>query len=117
MREVEPAVDKGVPLVGHVGGKHPNLTIGDLTLRARVLARNATRGLALLEEARLVENQHGIRLTEGLNHIVTHHIAQSVCVPPAPIEERLLAPGTWITRPFRPHPARLAPLRPEQSVQ
>jgi hypothetical protein len=78
-------VDDGVPLVGHIGGKHPDkhpdLTIGDLTRRARVLARDATRSPALLEEARLVQNQHGIRLGEGLNHIVTHHIAQSVCVP------------------------------------
>src|SRR6185503_11185046 len=116
LREVELAVDEGVPLVGHVGGEYPDLTIGDLAGRARVLAANPARGLALLEKARLVDDQHGILLSQGLERIVTHKIAQRIGLPPAPIEERLLAPGTRIPGGFRSHPSGLAPLRPEQDV-
>src|SRR5215213_2112740 len=85
-----------MPLARHVGGKLADLAVGDLAGRARVLARNAARGPALLEKARFVHHQHAIRLGEGLNHIVTHHIAQSIRVPQRPAEQRLLTPGTRI---------------------
>src|SRR5215218_9521956 len=54
---------------------------------------------------------------QGLNHVVAHHVAKRIGVPLRPPEQRLLAPGAGITRGFRSHPTRLAPLRPEQRIQ
>ena len=58
--QVERPVDEGMTVAGHVGGEDPDLAVGDLAGRARVLARDAAGGLALLEKAGLVENQHRI---------------------------------------------------------
>jgi hypothetical protein len=49
--------------------------------------------------------------------IVAHNVAQSIGIPAAPPQDRLLPPGTGITSRFGPHPARLAPFLPEQSVK
>jgi hypothetical protein len=51
-------VDEGMAVARHIGGEHPNLAIRDLARRARVLARNPARRLALLQEAGLVDDQH-----------------------------------------------------------
>src|SRR3954463_15269172 len=97
--QVEGAVDEGMSVPGHIGREHPDLALGDLTSGARVLAPDPARGLALLQEARLVNDQHRIRIGQGLERIVTHEIAQRIGIPPASIEERLLAPGTRIPDP------------------
>jgi len=60
--QVEGPIDEGMAVPGDVGGKDPDLAVGDLAGRARVLARHAAGGLALLEKADLVEHQHGIPL-------------------------------------------------------
>jgi hypothetical protein len=56
--QVERPVDEGMTVPGHVGGEDPDLAVGDLAGRARVLARDTAGGLALLEKAGLIENQH-----------------------------------------------------------
>ncbi|KMO21214.1 hypothetical protein SQ03_03900 [Methylobacterium platani JCM 14648] len=74
-------------------------------------------GVALLEKARLVENQDGIRLGQGHDHVLTHTITQGVGVPLAAPEHRLLTPWSGIAGGFGPHPAGLAPFHPEQAVE
>jgi len=49
--------------------------------------------------------------------VLTHDVAQGVGIPMAAPEHRLLTPRPWITRRLSPHPASLAPLRPEQPIQ
>jgi hypothetical protein len=115
--QVEGAVDESMPVPGHVGREYPDLAVRDLPGRARVLAPDPAGRLALLQKARLIENQNRIRISQGLERIVAHEIAQRIGVPARPIEKRLLAPRTSIARGLGAHPSRLAPLRPEQGVQ
>ncbi len=90
--QVQRPIDEGVAVPGHVGGKDPDLAVGDLAGRARVLARHAAGGLALLEKAGLVQNQHGILVGQALDHVVAHHIAERVGLPATAAEDRLLPP-------------------------
>src|SRR3982750_5017406 len=80
----------------NTGGKHPNLAVGDLARRAGVLPPHAAGGVALLQEAGSVDHQHGLRCAERLDHVVAHHIAQSLCVPVAAPQDGLLTPGAGI---------------------
>ena len=115
--QVEPPVDEGMALGGHIGGEDADLAVGDLARRAGVLPADAARRLALLEEAGLVDDQHGVALGQRLERIVAHNVAQRVGIPVAAPQHRLLAPGADIAGGLRAHPARLAPLRSEQRVQ
>ena len=115
--QVELPVDQGVAFRGHISGEDADLAIGDLAGRPGVLPSNAARRRALLEEAGLVDDQHGVALGQRLERIVAHNIAQRVGIPVAAPQHRLLAPGTGIASGLRSHPPRLAPLRSEQRVQ
>jgi hypothetical protein len=106
-----------MPVPGDIGREHADLTVGDLAGRARVLAPHPAGGPPLLEKAGLVYDQHRTRIGQGLKGIVAHQIAQRLGVPLSPAEQRLLAPGARIARRLRPHPARLAPLRPKERIQ
>src|SRR3954454_6594284 len=105
-----------MPVPGDIGREHADLTVGDLAGRARVLAPHPAGGPPLLEKAGLVYDQHRTRIGQGLKGIVAHQIAQRLGVPLSPAEQRLLAPRCRITRRLRPHPARLAPLRPKERI-
>src|SRR5208282_4369215 len=48
LRQVECPVDEGMAVTRHIGREHADLAVGDLARRARVLACNAARRLALL---------------------------------------------------------------------
>jgi hypothetical protein len=115
--QVERPVDEGVTVPGHVGGEDADLAVGDLARRAGVLPRHAARGLALLEEAGLVQDHHGIRCRQGLEGIVAHDVPQCIGLPAAAAEDGLLPPRAGIARRLGPHPAGLAPLGAEQAVQ
>jgi hypothetical protein len=115
--QIQRPVDEGMAVPGYVGREDPDLAVGDLAGRARVLARDAAGALALLEEAGLVENQHGILVGQRLQRVVAHHIAKRIGLPAAAAEDGLLAPGAGIARRLCPHPAGLASLGAEQAVQ
>jgi len=78
---------------------------------------HATGCLALLEKARLVDHQHGVRIGQGLDRVLTDDVAQSIRLPVTAPEHRLLTPGPRITGCLGSHPAGLAPLRPQQTIQ
>jgi hypothetical protein len=102
---------------GHVGREDPDLAVGDLAGRARVLPRHAAGGLALFEKAGFVQHQHGILVGQRLQRVVAHKVAQRIRLPAAATQDGLLPPGAGVARRLRPHPARLAPLGAEEAVQ
>jgi hypothetical protein len=59
-----------------IGRKHPDLAVGDFARRAGVLTSDTARGLALLEETRLVDHQHRIRVGQDFQDIVVHDVDQ-----------------------------------------
>ena len=61
-----------------IGGEHADLAIGDLARRSRVLPRNPARRSALLEESGLVDDQHRVGVTQRLDHILPHDVAQRI---------------------------------------
>src|SRR5580693_4621195 len=101
----------------YIGGEYADLTVRDLASRACVLAPHAARRFALLQKARLIKNQHCVRIGQGLQRVVTNNIAQRIGVPPSTSQNRLLAPGAPIARRFRSHPAGLALLSAKEPVQ
>jgi hypothetical protein len=115
--QVQSPVDEGVAVPGHVGGEDPDLAVGDLARRAGVLAGHAAGGLALLEEAGLVDHQHRPRVGQRLQRVAAHQVAERVRLPAAAAEDRLLPPGAGIAGRLGPHPPGLAPLGPQQAVQ
>ena len=117
LRQIQLTVDEGAALVGDIGGKHADLATGDLARRSGVLPAHATRVLTLLEKAGLVDHQHRSGRGQRLQRILAHHVPQGIRVPVAAAEHRLLAPRPRITCGFSPHPAGLAPLRPEQPIE
>jgi hypothetical protein len=116
LRQVEPTVDEGVPMLGDISGEHADLAVGDLAGRAGVLAGNAAGGLALLEEPGLVDDEHRVGRAQYRDDIVAHQVAQRIGIPDGAAKHGLLPPGTWITGSFGPHPAGLTPFRPEEPV-
>jgi hypothetical protein len=115
--QVERAVNEGVPVPRRIGGEDPDLAVGDLARRAGVLPPDAARCLALLEKAGLINDQHRIRVSQRLQRVVAHDVAQRICLPAAAAKDGLLPPRPGIARRLGPHPARLAPLRPEQPIE
>src|ERR1700745_795255 len=101
----------------HIGSEHPDLAVRDLTRRARVLARNSARRLALLQKAGFVEDKNRVSIRQRFHCIFTHHIAQSIGIPSSSAQDRLLAPRAWIADRFRPHPTRLARFVAQQSIE
>ena len=106
-----------MPVPGHIGREHADLAVGDLARRPRILPAHTAGALALLEKAGLVDHQNRIRIGQRLDHVVAHEIAKRIWVPASTAEKSLLAPGARITGSFRPHPARLPPLRTKQGVE
>ena len=100
-----------------VGREDADLAIRDLARGARVLPRDAATRLALLEEAGLVDHQHGAGLGQRLKRVLARYVAQRVRLPSAAAEDRLLAPWPRIARRLGAHPPRLAPLGSEQAIE
>ena len=117
LRQIKRPVDEGVAVTRHIGGEDADLAVGDLARRARVLARNSARRLALLQKTGLVDDQNRILISQRFQRVIAHHVAQGIRVPSPPAQDRLLPPRTGIARRFRAHPARLAPLVPQQPVE
>jgi len=84
---------------------------------AQVLSRHPARPLALLQEAGLVDDENRVRIRQRLKGIVPHDVAQGVRIPATSPEHSLLTPGPRITGRLRPHPARLAPLIAQQTIE
>lgn len=49
-----------------------------------MLTMDVAGGLGLLEKAGLVDDQHGVRIGQSLDHVLAHDIAQGVSARRAP---------------------------------
>ena len=101
----------------HVGSKHADLAVGDLARRARVLAGNPARRLALLQEAGLINHQNCCLVGKRFQRVLAYDIAQRIGIPLAAAQDSLLTPRAGCGRRFRAHPACLSWLVPKKSVQ
>ena len=115
--QIKCPVDEGMAVARHIGGEHADLAIGDLARRARVLARNATRRLALFQKAGLINDKNSLLISERFQRVIAYDVAQRFRIPPAAAQDRLLTPRAGIASRFCAHPPCLARLVPEQSIQ
>ncbi len=76
-------IDEGMAVARHIGGKHADLAIGDLARRARVLAGNPARRLALLQEAGLINGKNRRLVSKHFQRVLAYDITQRIGVPPA----------------------------------
>lgn len=86
--------------VAGVAQKHTNLAVLDAACRAAVLALHTGGILALLEEACLIHDQHGVTFAELFNDVVAKDVASRVRIPLRPFEKVLHAIGCGLADPF-----------------
>lgn len=115
--QVQGSIDKGMAANGHIGGEHTDLAVRYLASRTCILTCNTARCLALLEKARLVDDQDRIICGEVFDNILSHDVAKSVRVPTPATQNGLLPPRAGITGRLSPHPTCLTPLVTQQAVQ
>lgn len=66
-----------------VGRENPDLAVGDLARRPRILTRHPARRLALLQEPGLIDYQLRVRNGQGLKRIIPYNVAQRIGTSPA----------------------------------
>ena len=116
--KIQRAVDEGMAMTRNVGGEEDaDLAVRNLACPTGVLPCHATRRLALLEKASLVDDEDRILICQMLDDIVAHDIAQGIGIPIPATKDRLLSPWTRIASRLRAHPAGLALLVAEQTFQ
>jgi hypothetical protein len=81
--QVQTAVDQSLPVAAGIGQEHADLAVFDPPRRARILAPDPDRVLALLDEPGLVDHQHAVPIPEGLDHVSADTIAQGISIPEA----------------------------------
>ena len=85
--------------------------------RAAILSRHPCRLRAFLEEARLVDHEHRLRIAQMRHHVLLQIVAHGVHVPACGIEQALHAIGGALTEDFGELPAILARDMGEQAVE
>jgi hypothetical protein len=96
LREVQLAVDQRAAFGGGVGQKGPDLAILRSAGGAGVLALNAGRAGALLQEAGVVADQDAVLGTDGLHHVGAHVVADGVLVPVGVVQQALDTVRTYL---------------------
>jgi hypothetical protein len=81
LRQVQFAVDQRPAGVGGVGQKHRDLRVLDPPGRARVLALDTDAEVALLDVARVVQDQYPTRIAELVDHELAQVVTDLVSVP------------------------------------
>ena len=106
-----------MPVSRNITSKDPDLAIGDLPRRSRILAPHATGGFALLQKAGLVNNKHCIIIGQRFQRVIPDDVAQIIGVPAPATQDCLLTLGARITRRLRAHPPRFATFIAKQAIQ
>src|SRR5216683_3282316 len=117
LRKIQRAVDERMTMARNVASEDSDLAVRNLACRTRVLPRHSARRFALFEKAGLVDHQHCIVISQMLDDIIAHDIAQGISVPIPTTQNRLLPPWARIASRLRAHPTGLAPLVPKQTLQ
>jgi hypothetical protein len=100
-----------------VAEKDADLAVLDAAGRARVLPLHAGRLRALLDEAGLVDHQHGVLIAEMLDRVGPQVVAHGLGIP-AHAEEEVLHPvGRAVARGLGQLPAVLALDRRQQALE
>jgi hypothetical protein len=94
--------------VACVAQEHTDLAILDSTCRATVLTLYTARVFPLLEETRLIHDQHGSRLAGLFNDVVAKDVASRVWIPLCPLKKVLHTIGCIFADSSRELPAVLA---------
>jgi hypothetical protein len=105
--EIELAVDERLTLGGAVGTEDTDLTVLDAAGCARVHPSDAGAPLALLQEARFVDDQHAVRLAQMLGDIADEVVAHRISVPPRTADEVLKVDRRGVAGELRQLPAVL----------
>ncbi len=79
--EREFTIEQDMALGARLGHKHPNLAMFHASGGPALLARHSRRMLAFFEEARLIDDQYGLRSTEILDHRGAQIVAQGIGIP------------------------------------
>jgi hypothetical protein len=111
------AVEEGATSRTRIGQKDADLLILPSPCRAAVLARHPRRFRAFLHEARFIHNEHGIRLSQLVHHLVAQGIAHRFHIPLCLIQQTLDTTRMRFTTVFGELPAVLAFGGVEQSLQ
>jgi len=85
------------------------------------------KGLATIEEAIdefrngrfviIIDDEDRVPIGQRFQRVIAHNVAQTIGIPVATAEDRLLTPRAGIASGLRAHPARLARLVPQQPIQ
>src|ERR1700681_2619086 len=108
VRKIQRTIDERMTVARNVGSEDPDLAVRDLARGTSVLPCYSARRLALLEKAGLVDHEDRIVIRQMLDDIVADDIAQSISIPIATTQDRLLTPWAGIASRLRPHPTRFA---------
>jgi hypothetical protein len=79
--QVQVAIQKDVTLECRIAQKGADLTVLDLARRARVLAFDPHRALALFDEAGLVHHADAVFVAKNLNRKLQQAIPSRICTP------------------------------------
>ena len=115
--QVQRPVDQRVAVASGIAQKHPDLRVLDPPGRAGVLPLHARRLRSLLQETRLVQHQHRVRIAQVIGHISLQVVAHRIGIPAHPAQELLNPVRARIARRFRQLPAVLALHRRQKTAQ
>ena len=87
--QIEFPIQQEMVLGTRIGQKHPNLAVFHAAGGPAILARHARRLLAFFDEARLIDDQHGLQSPEMLNNIGAQSIAEGIGIPDRPPQQVL----------------------------
>ncbi len=98
LRHVQLRVHERAAARRRIRQKHSDLAIINLSESAAPLTRDADRVLALLWEARPIENENGVRVAQFLPDVTPHLLPKKVVLPTALPNEPLQATPRYIMR-------------------
>src|SRR5829696_775542 len=96
--QIQLPVDESLTPKGGIGQKHPDLAVLRLAGGAGVLALDPDALLALLDEARFIDDEDRTLLTQMLTHIASEIVAHGIGVPVGSTQQVLKAVGRSIAR-------------------
>src|SRR5215218_3670562 len=106
--QIQLPVDESLTPKGGIGQKHPDLAVLRLAGGAGVLALDPGAALALLDEARLIDDEDRTLLAQMLSHIASQIVAHEIGVPVGSSQQMLYAIGCSVSRHFSQLPRVLA---------
>jgi site-specific DNA recombinase len=104
LRQVQFPVDQRVPVHRGIRQEHPDLAVLRPPGGPGILPLHARRPCALFQETGVIGDQHPVPVTEVLDYIVAHVIADPVHIPVRAAQQPLHAVGAHLARPLRQRP-------------